>query len=406
VTNTLTALVAATDAIPMMADDGTTAKNNARDFRVQVLTSLLMPGSSELTVRPGWLPRNYGSGQGLSGKVIQQASPAQSVQMYPGACVVPRSGQGAYITVFEGTGGVVTIPLSAANGTNPRYDRIYSRIYDRGVGDSSGGPSNGGYLEVIEGDPAGSPTIPSIPTDCVPVARILRPANTSNVTTANITDERLSTSLLGAVRQLLPGDDPTTDAGVFPGDIRRNRVTSELEVWDGAGWNFLPGSVPKSTYSHFGEYTLGTTAATQNIPGSTDRAVAVGAVVLSSTPDITVVTSSAATGSIGSAAFQINAAGVYRFGYSIGWNSASNLAGGMESCVQNSDGTGDRYAYGRILVGTNTPAIGSGISGSDEHFFAAGSKISVVVNQTPAASNLAINNVDRRTRFTIRRVTN
>lgn len=402
-TNTLAALVPATDAIPLMGDDGTTPRNNARDIRVQLLTSLLLPGSAEMTVRPGWLPRSYGSGQFTSGRVTQQASPAQSVLMAPGVCVLARTGQGVYLVAFETS---VTVPLSPANGTNPRYDVLYIRLYDRGIGDSSGGPSNGGYIEVIEGDPAGTPTVPSVPADCVPVAAVRRPAATNNVTTANITDMRPSTGFHGSIRYLFPGDDPTTDVGSFPGQVRWNRVTSELEVWDGSAWNFLPGSAPRSITSHFGEYTLGSTSATQSIPGSTDRAVAIGALVLSSTPDVSVITSAAATGSVPSGAFQINNAGLYEFGYSIGWSSASNLAGGIESCVWNYDGTGDRYAYARYLVGTNTPAIGSGVNGSDRHYFAAGSKIAVVVNQTPAASNLPIHNTDRRTRFTIRRVGN
>lgn len=225
-TTTVPAVVPFTDVIPIMANDGTTAVNNARDIRTQLITPLVAAGTGEGTTRPGWFCRNYDSSasQFVSGKAIQFGSAGQGVQIYPAESALTRSGQGAYLCTKETT---TTLNMNPANGTNPRYDVIYIRLYDRGIGDSSGGPSNGAYYEWIEGDPAGSPTVPSIPTDCIPVAQILRPAAVNNITTANITDIRKGTALLGAVRPLLPGD-ALTDAGLVHGEMRSRRTPSGL----------------------------------------------------------------------------------------------------------------------------------------------------------------------------------
>lgn len=212
--------LAMTDAIPLMATDGTTGVNNARDIRMGWLMATFHPDSGGQSIRQGVLPRRYTGTDYVDLKAIQFGSPGQGVQLYPGRCVINRSGQGPYLCTAESTS---TYNLGAADGSNPRYDLLYARLYDQGIGDSGGGP-HGPWLEHIAGTPAGSPTVPTLPADgAIPIAAILRPAGVNNVTSANITDLRRSTGLVGGIRPLLPGD-ALADAGNLVGE-RRSRVT-------------------------------------------------------------------------------------------------------------------------------------------------------------------------------------
>lgn len=220
-----------TDAIPLLDQDTVVGsptngqwvvpRNNAQDIRQQLITPFFTPDTNgDLTVRNGWIPRNNWSGVfNASGKVVQQASPAQSVQSYPGECVISRPGQGAYLCTDITTH---TIPLDPASSTNPRYDLIYARLYDGSLGDvGQHGPKWG----IVKGDAAATPSIPPLPAvdgviaDCA----ILRPANVNTVADAQITDLRKGTGLLGAIRPLLPGD-LLTDPGTIHGE-RRSRIT-------------------------------------------------------------------------------------------------------------------------------------------------------------------------------------
>ncbi|MGB3443896.1 MAG: chitobiase/beta-hexosaminidase C-terminal domain-containing protein [Actinophytocola sp.] len=214
-----------TDAIPLMEADGTTGRNNARDIRTGLLSALMLTDANGTLARPGILPRRYIDTTGFEFvdlKAIQLGSPGQAVQLYPGKAIVTRTGQGPYLLTQETT--ITNYPLDAADPSNPRIDILYLRLYDKGIGDSGGGP-HGPKVEHLNGTPAGSPTVPSFPTDTVPIARILRPANTNNVTAANITDLRKSTTLNGGSRPLLPGDS-LSDAGLVVGEKRLRAATS------------------------------------------------------------------------------------------------------------------------------------------------------------------------------------
>jgi hypothetical protein len=220
--------LAMTDAIPLMEPDGVTPRNNARDIRTQLLASLLLPDAIGPGVRPGILPRSYvglTTNQYVDLKVLALGSPDSAVQMYPGRCVVHRTGQGPYILMQETT--VSNYDLDDANVTNPRIDVIFARLYDHAIGDSSGGP-HGPYIDHVNGIASGSPAVPAIPTDAIPIAQILRPANTNAVTSGNITDLRKSTSLNGAPRPLLPGDS-LSDPGLFVSE-RRLRMATAAQI--------------------------------------------------------------------------------------------------------------------------------------------------------------------------------
>lgn len=221
-----------TDAIPLMQADGTTGRNNARDIRTQLLGSVFTPDTTGFGVRPGVLPRTYVNTTGaefVDLKVIQLASPGQGVQLYPGKCISVRTGQGPYLLTQEST--VSLYSLDAADPTNPRIDIIYARLYDQAIGDVT---LQGPYLEHVNGTAAGSPVAPtgSVPAGAVMLAQILRPANTNNVTGANITDLRKSTQVQAVPRPLLPGDS-LADAGLFPSE-RRLRMATTTQIAAGS----------------------------------------------------------------------------------------------------------------------------------------------------------------------------
>lgn len=223
---------AMTDAIPLMQSDGTTARNNARDIRTMLLGALILPDSVGYGVRPGIIPRRW---IGVSAadfpdlRVIQMDTPGQAVQLYPGKCVVVRTGQGPYLLSQEST--ISPYALDAADPSNARIDIVYVRQYDHAIGDSGGGP-HGPYIEHVNGTPSGSPVAPNVPTDALPLARIARAANDNTIVAADITDLRKSTQLLGTPRILLPGD-ALADAGIFPSE-RRVRMASSSEITAGS----------------------------------------------------------------------------------------------------------------------------------------------------------------------------
>lgn len=255
--------LAMTDAIPLMESDGTTGRNNARDFRTQLWPALTLPDSGGTSVRPGVIPRKYTGVDYVDLKAIQLASPGSAVQLYPGRCFITRTGQGAYLASQETT--VTSYPFSNADPTNPRYDLLYARQYDAAIGDVG---THGPYLEHITGTAAGSPVVPTLPTDAIPIAAILRPANTNPITNANITDLRKSAGLLGTLRPLLPGD-ALADAGLFVGE-RRSRITPSgltalgappilEEVWgaDGAWHGTQDFTIGPLTQTGSGTLTVG-----------------------------------------------------------------------------------------------------------------------------------------------------
>lgn len=226
--------VAMTDAIPLMQSDGTTGRNNARDIRTQLLGALLLPDSVGYGVRPGVIPRRWigvGAADFPDLRAIQLDTPGQAVQLYPGKCIVVRTGQGPYLLSQETT--ISPYALDAADPSNPRIDIVYARLYDHGIGDSGGGP-HGPYIEHVNGTPSGSPVAPtgSVPAGALPIAQILRAANDNTIVAADITDLRKSTQLLGTPRILLPGD-ALADAGIFPSE-RRIRMASASEITSGS----------------------------------------------------------------------------------------------------------------------------------------------------------------------------
>lgn len=92
----------------------------------------------------------------------------------------------------------LNLPLTTANGSNPRIDRIVVRlsIVSRSI-----------QLAAVAGTPAASPVAPALTRTSdvyeLGIADVLVPAAVTSIVANNITDTRLITSLCGLVNSLV-----------------------------------------------------------------------------------------------------------------------------------------------------------------------------------------------------------
>ena len=228
---------ALSDALPLLNVDGT-GRNNARSFRKGLLASLLLPQSgapNPLACRPGVLVHDYDANGVKSLRVDQTATASGSVVVNPGAFGCERANQGTYVGWLETSAGV-TITPPTSDASNPRYDVVYVQVQDKSA--ISTDATSGGIVDVVTGTPSATPTVPAVTVDgAVPIAQLYRPAGVpgQTITTANITDVRKSTGLVGTVRRLLPGDF-LSDAGKVDGELRYRQAVAGLpslvDYWD------------------------------------------------------------------------------------------------------------------------------------------------------------------------------
>lgn len=227
---------------------------------------LAQVGASGLvSARPGVIPSVAFSASAVPADLFVQAlgSPAMAVQVLSGAGVIPRSGQGPYLALNTTTQGPLTI--AASNPTNPRIDLVYWQILDHAFSDA-GSPALGGYaqLGVVTGTPSGTPAVPALPSNAIPLAQVAVAANATQIVQGNITQVRKSAAPAGANRILLEGD-LLTDPGFVMGEERcRYHVTygTLVDRWDSVaqlwrGTNTLELAQPTQTGS--GSNAAGTT---------------------------------------------------------------------------------------------------------------------------------------------------
>src|SRR5881394_806316 len=121
-------------------------------------------------------------------KVSQRGAGANmSVDVAEGSFLVTGTEstyQGLYHCANQGVQNVI---ITAANVTNARRDMIVARIKDTEYGVAV---TDAFSLEAIAGTPSGSPADPTIPDNCIVLARVAVAANASSITNANITDLR------------------------------------------------------------------------------------------------------------------------------------------------------------------------------------------------------------------------
>lgn len=179
-------------------------------------------------------------------KVSQRGAGANmSVDVAEGSCVVlgtEATYQGAYYCEEQG---VLNVVITAANATNPRRDLIVARIRDA----EYSGATNTFAIEVTTGTAAASPADPTVPANCVVLARVAVAANATSITNANITDLRAGyaavtgSAVIGnQIKVAAPGGvvvctssfRPTT--GLYAGLVIYETDTNLMYIYSGSAW--------------------------------------------------------------------------------------------------------------------------------------------------------------------------
>ncbi|WP_169008402.1 hypothetical protein [Faecalispora jeddahensis] len=125
---------------------------------------------------------------------------ATSLQATPGnGLAVSVAAGSAWINGYryENTD-ALNLPLTTANGSNPRIDRIVVRLSQ---------VSRNIQLAVVDGTPAATPSAPALTRTSdvyeLGIADVLIPAAATSIAANNITDTRLNVSLCGLVNSLV-----------------------------------------------------------------------------------------------------------------------------------------------------------------------------------------------------------
>ena len=125
---------------------------------------------------------------------------ATNLQATPGSgLAVSIAAGGAWINGYryENTD-ALNLPLTTANGSNPRIDRVVVRLSK---------VSRSILLAVVTGTPAATPVAPALTRTSdvyeLGIADVLVPAAATSIAANNITDTRLNTSLCGLVNSLV-----------------------------------------------------------------------------------------------------------------------------------------------------------------------------------------------------------
>ncbi len=228
---------ALSNGLPLTGADGSTGRNNGRDIRKGLLSSLLLPDTkaNPLAVRNGVLSHDYDTNGVKSLRVDQTGTASNQVIVQPGAFVSERAGQGPYIGWLETSAGVLLTPPTS-DSTNPRIDVVFAQVLDKAS--ISLDPSTDAIVDVVTGVPSATPAVPTVSADGVVIlAQLYRPAGSTTITQANVTDKRRSTGLVGTVRRMLPGD-ALSDAGKVDGELRYRQAVGSLpsliDFWDAA----------------------------------------------------------------------------------------------------------------------------------------------------------------------------
>lgn len=246
------------DLIPLLDDNGSAqyikGRNNARDIRVGLLGALLRTGTDGVTPRPGILVRTIDASDLF---VAPQATPNSTVIVRKGICVIPRTGQGAYLFVNETD---LTVTMPAAPTVNPRYDIICAAAYDKGNfgADAFHGPQ----IEIVSGPVQASPPVPPTPAGMYKLADVFRAVNDNAIST-EITDRRYTTTLTGGIR-LGSSNDPT-DANV--GSVWGELKDDGTQIYRNNGATVTPlyeylNRAPKVVLKRVGTHFTGTGADT------------------------------------------------------------------------------------------------------------------------------------------------
>lgn len=184
--------------------------------------------------------------------VSQNGTPNMSVNVADGRAFIPGTEatyQGIYHLENRGT---LNVAIAASDPTNPRWDLIVAKIQDA----IYSGATNAASIVAVTGTPAASPADPTIPADCLVLARVVVAANATTITNANITDLRTSyvqssTAVLAQTRAcglsgvLVCTSTTRPTLNLYNGMVIFETDTKNVNIYNGTTWdlfNSVPGS--------------------------------------------------------------------------------------------------------------------------------------------------------------------
>ncbi|MFJ9569011.1 hypothetical protein [Streptomyces bacillaris] len=222
------------------------------DTRLSPLGTMAPTGP--LTSAGGVIPGAENGTYLMSGLYVYGETAGMRATVVPGRAVIQGQGRaGAYPVVLTD---YTDVGFDDGDASNPRIDLVVLRVHDAQF-DSEGGATEA-TLEVIKGEPKGSPEPPRLPDAALPLARVLVPAGasvgTGGIDWANaVYDLRVPTVAVGGI---LPESWNRDVPGGYVGQYRD--TSRELQRWDGTRWSAYPrqagGIAPQGALAQ-GEYT-------------------------------------------------------------------------------------------------------------------------------------------------------
>ncbi len=157
--------------------------------------------------------------------VTANGTPNMSVNVATGEIIIPGSNadQGSYYGLAST---ITNLVISASNPTNPRIDTIAATVQDIDYS----GASDEWVLQVVTGTPTAGATlsnldgVATLPSNSLLVAYVLVPAAASSITSGDIADERVHSSLTGITTWNVTTQ--TTTYTALPGDSVLANATS------------------------------------------------------------------------------------------------------------------------------------------------------------------------------------
>jgi hypothetical protein len=199
-------------------------------------------------------------------KVTQRGAGANmSVDVAEGSCLVTGT-ESTYQGLYHAENqGVQNVTIAAADATNARRDMIVARIKDTEYGVAV---TDAFSIETVAGTPSGTPADPTIPENCIVLARVAVAASATSITNANITDLRngypavtgsavignqVKAVALGGVVPCLAAFRPTK--ALYAGQVIYETDTGFLLVYNGTTW--VPTTASGRVYVAAGSVVTG-----------------------------------------------------------------------------------------------------------------------------------------------------
>ena len=216
-----------------------------------------MLGAPAAAVSPAAQILTAGGSHGVVGAgdlaVTQNGTPNMSVNVAAGRAFIRGTetaslNQGAYGFFNDG---VVNLAVAASDPTNPRRDLVVAQVRDANYA----GAANDARLAVITGTPAAVPSDPTIPANCLVLARIAVAAGSTSVLNAAITDLRTRASSLGGI-QVCTSTTRPSGASLYSGLEIWETDTQRVLRYDGTGWIIMAEPIQSFAVTGSG-WTLG-----------------------------------------------------------------------------------------------------------------------------------------------------